>query len=328
MKAFLLLLLACWMVDTAIAGDPVEGRYAKGTLNTNILNYFNTHGPDVLGRAFNYGSSAYVHYLSGGGFAVTAQDFAGGSHQRLTVFDANGPTPWYMNRICVPFNNPNFDTQYGGAHDMDVRTPLGTPITSIVSGTVSSVTHPTWGWQIGIKLDEPIDKAPYFAYLHLGAVRPGLAIGRHVAFGDLIAYSGGANSAAQLGDKTSTQFGPQFIDASSQSSQPQTGFALMRGPEYGVGDGWTKLPDPALDPTPMLKAVQAKYPAGNATFEVNDLHGLWTYYNANGSLAVFGPPQDEEHFVGGGTRQDFVTAALVWDQSTGLVTNVPLAGPQ
>ncbi len=298
-----------------------EGYYTNGTVNTNIQNYFNALGQAAIGDAFDNGSSAFVHNLSGGGYTASAQDFAGGAHQNLTLFITNGTTPWFMSPICVPFDNTNYDTQYGGSHDMDVQTPLGTPITSIVSGTVSSLTQPTWGWQIGIQLDQAINNAPYFAYLHLGAVKPGLAVGQHVALGELIAYSGGANSTAQLGSNTNTPFGPQFIDAPAQSSQPQTGMALMRGPEYGVGAGWTTLPDPALDPTPTLLAAQSNYLAGISAYEVNDLHGLWTYYNSHGGMAAFGPPLNNEYTSGSGTRQDFATASITWNSANGVVTN-------
>lgn len=309
-----------------------EGYYASGTVETNILNYFNTRGQAAMGDAFDNGLGAFVHYLSGGDHSALAQDFAGGSHQNLTIFDLSGAnfsttagTPWYQYPICVPFNDTNYDTQYGGSHDMDVQTPLGTPITSIVSGTVSSVDNPSWGWEIGIKLDTPIvngnTNAEYFAYLHLGAVKPGLAVGQRVTVGELIAYSGGANSVAQLGSQTNTPFGPQFLDDPSQSSQPQTGIALMRGPEYGMDGGWTTLPDPTLDPTPTLNAVRAQYPDGLGPFEINDLHGFWSYYFSHGGIGTFGPPLDNEYSTTNGTQQDFAGGSLFWTPGVGVSTN-------
>src|ERR1035438_6693749 len=115
-----------------------------------------------MGDAFDNGFSAFVHNLSGGGYAFAAQDFSGGSRTNVTIFDLSGTnfttagTPWYQSPINVPFDNTNYDTGFGGSHDMDVQTPLGTPVTAIVNGTVSSVDNPTWGWEIGVKLDTPI----------------------------------------------------------------------------------------------------------------------------------------------------------------------------
>jgi hypothetical protein len=303
--------------------EQYEGYYTNGALETNIANYFKQRGQAVMGDAFDNGNSAFVHTLAGGNAVAQAQDFSGGSHQNVTIFDSNAGSspPWYLYPVCVPFDNTNFDTQYGGSHDMDVQTPLGTPVTSLVSGTVSSVTQPTWGWQIGIQLDTAIGTAPYLAYLHLGAVKPGLAVGQRVSVGEIIAYSGGANSSAELGSNTNTPFGPQFIDDPSQSSQPQTGIALMRGPEYGVGAGWTPLPDPTLDPTPTLNQAVSNYLAGSNTFEVNDLHGLWTYYFSNGGMTAFGAPSGNEYLTAMGSRQDFAFASLLWNSSTGQVTN-------
>jgi len=170
--------------------------------------------------------------------------------------------PWYQYPICVPFGNPGFDVQYGGAHDMDVQTPIGTPVTCITPGKVVDLGSPPWGKTIGVQLDQPWNGIPYFAYLHLGAVNPLLRIGTRIKLGDLLAYSGGANSIAMLGGHINTPFGVQFLNDSSQSSQPQTGLALMRGPSYGSGAGWTTRPDPALDPTPLLMAIRGKYPNG------------------------------------------------------------------
>lgn len=206
--------------------------------------------------------------------------------------------PWYMYDICVPFNNPNFDVVFGGSHDMDVQTPLGTPIYSIVSGTIVDLSAPAWGKQIGIRLDQPINNAPYWAYLHLGSTNPALRIGGHVGLGDLIAYSGGANSLAMVGTHLNTPFGPQFINNPIQSSQPQTGMALMRGPQYGVGAGWTPKPDPALDPTPYLNQIRGKYPNGITTARKTQHKTL-----PDGTYVYFGSGGRVWYQVPGGTQQ-------------------------
>jgi Peptidase family M23 len=162
-------------------------------------------------------------------------------------------TAWYKYPICVPFGNPNYDVQYGGSHDMDIAAPPNYPVTALLPGTVSSVTAPPWGKQVGIKLDTPINGVPYMAYLHLSATNPPLATGTYVNVGDLIGWVGGANNEQQYAG-TSNPTGQNFLNPPSQSSQIQIGVALMRGPEYGMA-GWETFPpvDWQLDPTPIIQ---------------------------------------------------------------------------
>src|ERR1039458_2123343 len=90
-----------------------EGYYTNGTIETNIQNYFNARGQAAMGDAFDNGFSAFVHNLSGGGYAFAAQDFSGGSRTNVTIFDLSGTnfttagTPWYQSPINVPFDNTN-----------------------------------------------------------------------------------------------------------------------------------------------------------------------------------------------------------------------------
>jgi hypothetical protein len=129
--------------------EEYEGYYIDGTIDTNLQNYFNARGQAVMGDAFDNGLTAFVHGESGGGYSAAVQDFAGGSHTNLSIFDS----------------------------------------------------------------------------------------------------------------------------------------------AYG-------------------------------TFEVNDLHGFWTYYNAGGGMAIFGPPQGGEYAAGNGTRQDFADGTLIWNSASGVVTNL------
>jgi hypothetical protein len=172
---------------------------------------------------------------------------------------------WYDYPICVPFGDPNYDSGYGGAHDMDVQTPPNTPITALLPGTVRAVRRPSWGISIGIELDQAHNGVPYMGYLHLAAVN--VVEGQHVNAGDLIAWSGGCNTRAQYGATTNPK-GEYFTNDSSQSSQPQTGIALMYGPVYGEGAGWFTIPPVKweLDPTPLIlnarKGEEMIYPPG------------------------------------------------------------------
>ncbi len=61
-----------------------EGYWANGTLDNNIVNYFNARGQAVLGDALNNGGSPFVHVWSGGSYSANTQDFAGGSNGNVS----------------------------------------------------------------------------------------------------------------------------------------------------------------------------------------------------------------------------------------------------
>jgi Malectin domain/CARDB len=63
------------------------------------------------------------------------------------------------------------------------------------------------------------------------------------------------------------------------------------------------------------------------TYEVNNVHGLWTYFLANGSLANFGYPTNNEFTVGTGTRQNFEKVYLTWDATNGIALHGPALPP-
>lgn len=69
--------------------EQYEGYYSNGSIDNNILNYFNARGQAVLGDAFDHGGGAFVHGWSGGGSYANVQDFQGGSDLGLTVFDSS-----------------------------------------------------------------------------------------------------------------------------------------------------------------------------------------------------------------------------------------------
>lgn len=169
--------------------------------------------------------------------------------------------PYFMFPTVVPFGNPAYDSGLGGSHDMDVKSPPNYPVTALLPGTISDISSPSWGMQVGLKLDTPINGVPYHAYLHLAAVDPGLSVGKHVNAGDGLGWSGGAfNAGMYLG--TTNPTGRNFINDISMSSQTQQGIALMRGAAYG-GAGWEQFPpvDWSLDPTPIVTAARQKYMA-------------------------------------------------------------------
>jgi hypothetical protein len=51
----------------------------------------------------------------------------------------------------------------------------------------------------------------------------------------------------------------------------------------------------------------------NGTFELNDLHGLWSFYQTNHGAANFGYLLTNEFPYAGGTRQNFSLGYMTWD---------------
>lgn len=156
---------------------------------------------------------------------------------------------------------------------MDVRTPPNTPVTALWPGKVTDISAPLWGKQVCLQISgSPV---PYMAYLHLSATHPALTVGSPVVKGELIGWSGGCTSVDQYAG-TSNPTGQNFLNGISQSSQPQTGIALMRGPVYGTGPGWTEFPpiDASLNPTPLIQ--QALQELKNEKFQDAALIAMWS----------------------------------------------------
>lgn len=171
---------------------------------------------------------------------------------------------WFEYPIAVPYGNSQYDVLLGGSHDLTVRTPLGTPVDCLLSGTVTEdPTSPTWGKQVCVELDTPVHGGvKYMAYLHLGYVNPSIKKGSHLKPGDDIGLSGGATYPAFSGSIG------LFVNTPEMSSQPQTGIALMRGPSYGIGEGWDAISHD-LDPTDIIDKAreEANKPAPDPTPE-------------------------------------------------------------
>lgn len=165
--------------------------------------------------------------------------------------------PYHLFNINVPFGNPAYDSGLGGSHDADIEPPPNYPVLSLLPGTISDISAPSWGKQVCIKLDVPYNGVPYMGHLHLSATNPALAPGQHIDAGTLVGWVGGGTSEAMyLG--TTNPTGNNFLNDPSMSSQIQTGIALHRGPAYG-GAGWEAFPpvDWSLDPTPIIKQARS-----------------------------------------------------------------------
>jgi hypothetical protein len=162
------------------------------------------------------------------------------------LFDSQG--------FVVPFGDPGFDVNFGGAHDLDINPPPNYPVTALLPGRIASITKPPpdWGEQIGVELDEPFNGIHFMAYLHLSAVNPDLAVGQPILTGHIIGWAGGANTEAQYAG-TSNPTGRNFTNPSFHSSQVQVGVALMRGKEFGLTDfnHWPPV-ERELDPSQII----------------------------------------------------------------------------
>jgi regulation of enolase protein 1 (concanavalin A-like superfamily) len=51
----------------------------------------------------------------------------------------------------------------------------------------------------------------------------------------------------------------------------------------------------------------------NGAFELNNLHGFWSFYNTNNGAVAFGYATTNAYAYGTGTRQDFLRGYLTWD---------------
>lgn len=167
--------------------------------------------------------------------------------------------PWFMYPIVVTFGDTNVDKALYASHDMDFAAPANTPVTALVPGTISSLTAPMWGKQVGVKMDTPVNNVDYCAYLHLAAVNPQLTVGHHVNTGDLLGWVGGGTSPDMYAG-TSNPTGENFLNNTFNSSRIQAGFALCYGPEYG-GVGWVNFPpiDWNLNPSSIVTRAREAY---------------------------------------------------------------------
>jgi len=200
---------------------------------------------------------------------------------------------WYDYDIVVPFGNVNFDSALGGAHDLDLGCPANYPVTALLSGSISSITAPAWGKQVGVALDHPINGKPYCAYLHLSAVNPTLKVGQHIDVGEIVGWAGGGNTQAQY-NGTHNPTGQNFLNDTFNSSRIQAGFALMNGPEYGV-IGWSVFPpiDWQLDPTPIILAMRKGIPVGSNQAQDDYIIFLWELSKlALNAMGMNVPPRD------------------------------------
>jgi hypothetical protein len=203
--------------------------------------------------------------------------------------------------------------------DTNIQVPAGTPITALLSGTVTDVSdrgRTAGGLSVTVLLDQPWnDVATHISYNYLGSTS--VAAGQHVQSGQTVGIAGsptGIFTAVALGSDNVWGSGP--------------GFALN-----AVGD-------PRLDPRPVLAAANKGalgmgVPAGwhddgttlVAPNGVHIMHGFRTWvlshdWDANNWPLgpEFGrqPLEDSNPSLGGGTQIIFRLTMLGFTQQRGV----------
>jgi len=84
-------------------------------------------------------------------------------------------------------------TAFGQIHDgLDILTPTGTPITSLIAGTVGGETgHHPYGWRVDVLGTLPDGRAANVITVHLDSIA--VSIGQSVSRGQYLGSSGGEN---------------------------------------------------------------------------------------------------------------------------------------
>lgn len=95
-------------------------------------------------------------------------------------------TPWYDFSLYSDYPATSY-------HNTDVGTPIDTPLTAPLAGTVTNDSYQDWGGQLTIRADDTsvIGGHPYYFLIHMDAINPALAVGSHVNAGTFLGYSGG-----------------------------------------------------------------------------------------------------------------------------------------
>src|SRR5713101_5297543 len=102
------------------------------------------------------------------------------------------------------------DAGIGGEHGTDFNTPLFTPITALLKGTISGTqtdVNVHYGQTVTWKLDPPYNGyATHMYAIHLAALAPGIKIGTPINVGTVIGYSGGATQGSLARDLANTPY--------------------------------------------------------------------------------------------------------------------------
>lgn len=177
-------------------------------------------------------------------------------------------TQWYEYDYGLRFGEG--DAGIGGEHGTDFNTPLFTPITALLPGTISGtqldVNPPVIGYcqTVTWKLDTPYNGVPYMYNIHLAALAPGIQKGLHIDAGTVIGYSGGATPDSVSSDLANTPYSlpdglSNQLDTPEMSGGAHVEVGFTYNENYGTGGGFepgylqTHL---ELDPTDFLENIR------------------------------------------------------------------------
>jgi Peptidase family M23 len=148
-------------------------------------------------------------------------DKSGGSSVQTTIpATTPGKKAWFK---FPRVDNIGAPDPYGGfpKPDSNIQIPAGYPITALLPGTVTAVTHGvSYGAVVTIKFDNPPATnpgAPYMEYEHLRSDVQ-VKVGQHVYSSQIIAYNGS--------------------EQAEGAQKVPLGFGLYAGPSYGQGSAW------------------------------------------------------------------------------------------
>jgi hypothetical protein len=190
--------------------DPNNGSF--GILQINGIHFGNRFGPNgqytmsqaaafdpQLAFLFSYelsnsgtnfspwGAYTNLSYLQHIAAVKQALGSSGGSSTGAQFPPYTG-TPWYNYDI-----KSDYGYQGSTYNNTDVQTPMDTPITAPLSGTITDIGYFDWGGQVTWAVDTPgaINGHKDAFVIHLDAINPNLRVGQHISQGAFLGYSGG-----------------------------------------------------------------------------------------------------------------------------------------
>jgi hypothetical protein len=159
------------------------------------------------------------------------------------------------------------DTGIGGEHGTDFNTPLFTPITALLPGTISGMQNDVdYGLTVTWKLDTPHNGVPYMYAIHLAALAPGIQIGTHINVGTVLGYSGGATPESLAGDLANTPYQlpaglSNYLDGPQSSGGAHVEVGFTYNSNYGTGPGFNAgflQQHPELNPKEFLDMIRER----------------------------------------------------------------------
>jgi hypothetical protein len=175
------------------------------------------------------------------------------------------------------------DIGIGGEHGTDFKTPLFTPITALLPGTISGIqTDVDYGHTVTWKLDTPHNGVPHMYNIHLAALAPGIQIGTHINVGTVIGYSGGATPESVASDLANTPHSlpvglSNFLDGRDESEGAHVEVGFTFNSTYGKGPGFNAgflQQHPELNPKEFLDTIRER--GITTVLDIQSTHGFFS----------------------------------------------------